>query len=160
MCHKQYKEDGPVIRLTTGDVGWDLCAICFELVKKYINIQGNPQLKRILEYNERKEQCHECRHNKGGVCTTPYTAKWDDKFRCNRFEKAEPRKTGKKERPTLNRITDAKSGDCFHGEVWVRCPSCGEGHEMMGATPEWTEDKFRVYKCSKCGELFKDRITY
>lgn len=63
MCHKQYKEDGPVVRLTTGDVGWDLCAICFESVKKYINIQGNPQLKRILEYDERKAlTCDFCNH--------------------------------------------------------------------------------------------------
>ena len=93
MCHKQYKEDGPMVRLTTGDVGWDLCAICFESVKKYINIQGNPQLKRILEYDARKAQCHECRHNQGGACTTPYTVTWDDKFRCDHFEKSEPRKT-------------------------------------------------------------------
>ena len=116
MCHKQYKEDGPVIRLTTGDVGWDLCAICFESVKKYINIQGNPQLKRILEYDEKKQMeyadrkeltCDSCEYynHVSSVCgkiKTPHfmmgTATACDKFErrvvnCEPSKVNEPRKT-------------------------------------------------------------------
>ena len=31
----------------------------------------------------------------------------------------------------VNDLRDSLSGACFHGEVWVKCPYCGTGHEMM-----------------------------
>lgn len=54
-------------------------------------------------------------------------------------------------------IKSAYTGDSFHGEVWVRCPHCGYGHEMMETCGCPRKDGFIVVKCSKCGKLFKDR---
>ena len=63
---------------------------------------------------------------------------------------------GKHEKIEVYKIPSALSGDCFHGEVWVRCPHCKKAHEMVGSTPLMEKDGYYIYKCS-CGELFKDR---
>ena len=57
----------------------------------------------------------------------------------------------------INKIPDAKSGACFHGEVWVRCPHCNNTIEIQGARYEYKENGFRVYKCKSCGKYFKDK---
>lgn len=54
-------------------------------------------------------------------------------------------------------LRSAIGGACFHGEVWVRCPHCGWGHEMMGERPKFTrDDGTKIYQCKNCGELFYD----
>ena len=57
----------------------------------------------------------------------------------------------------ISSIPKSMRGACFHGEVWVRCPYCHSGNELMGATPEFRIDKWEVYKCEKCGKYFKDK---
>ncbi len=54
-------------------------------------------------------------------------------------------------------IPNALYGACFHGEVWVKCPKCGEALEVVGAHPIDKVNGYRIYKCKKCGNLFKDR---
>lgn len=58
----------------------------------------------------------------------------------------------------FGRVHSAVSGACFHGEVWVRCPHCKMGNEMMGARPKCTREKGRVkiYECEHCKKLFYD----
>lgn len=127
---KKRIQDGEVIPL----MEFDLCSDCIDRVKKFIK----DGLEPTIVPNDEKVKL-------------PYVMPW---------EEVQMLKDKKVSRPSLNQISDAKPGACFHGEVWVTCPHCGEGHEMMGVKPEWTEDKFRVYRCTKCGEYFKDRIAY
>lgn len=54
----------------------------------------------------------------------------------------------------LNTMPRALPGDCFHGEIWVKCPHCQSGNEMMGAEPVFVRDGIRVYECEDCGKLF------
>ena len=60
----------------------------------------------------------------------------------------------------MDNIKEALPGACFHGEVWMSCPHCGEAFESYSAHSEYVKGKFRYYKCTKCGNMFKDRITY
>lgn len=55
------------------------------------------------------------------------------------------------------KIPNALPGACFHGEVWVKCPHCNAGNQMMGRQALYKQDEYRVYKCDECGKLFKDR---
>ncbi len=55
----------------------------------------------------------------------------------------------------ISKVKTAGSGACFHGEVWVTCPHCGEGKEMMGARPLIVQDEGKVYRCDRCGKVFK-----
>lgn len=57
----------------------------------------------------------------------------------------------------ISNILRAEPGACFHGEVWVRCPHCHAGNEMMSARSEFKIDDWCVYKCEKCGKYFKDK---
>ena len=54
-------------------------------------------------------------------------------------------------------IPNALSGACFHGEVWVKCPHCMSGNQMMGKQALYKQDEYSIYKCDECGKLFKDR---
>lgn len=56
-------------------------------------------------------------------------------------------------------LPDALYGACFHGEVWVRCPHCKDGIEMMGMLGKEvdTYKSYRIYQCSNCKGYFKDR---
>lgn len=54
-------------------------------------------------------------------------------------------------------IPRALSGACFHGEVWVKCPHCMSGNQMMGKKELYKQDGYSIYKCDECGKLFKDR---
>ena len=55
----------------------------------------------------------------------------------------------------LFEIPDAVSGAFFHGEVWMKCPHCGQAYEMQSTTPFRIKGRYRIFKC-KCGKLFKD----
>jgi len=73
------------------------------------------------------------------------------------------KENGRKERRMTDNIDNiylipnALYGACFHGEVWVRCPKCLEAIEIVGARPVDEVKGYRIYKCRKCGDLFKDR---
>lgn len=56
-------------------------------------------------------------------------------------------------------LPNALSGACFHGEVWMRCPHCNYGIEMMGMFGKEidTYESYRIYQCPKCKCYFKDR---
>lgn len=54
-------------------------------------------------------------------------------------------------------IPNALSGACFHGEVWVKCPRCNSGNQMMGKEALYKKDGWFIYKCDNCGKLFKDK---
>ena len=62
---------------------------------------------------------------------------------------------GKHEKIDVIDIPKANSGACFHGEVWMKCPHCGEAHQMVGWRPLKVKDGWNIYRCS-CGKLFKD----
>lgn len=62
---------------------------------------------------------------------------------------------GKHLKYDVHGIKNALPGECFHGEVWMRCPYCRKATEMVGSTPIKVQDGYRIYKC-ECGELFKD----
>ena len=53
-------------------------------------------------------------------------------------------------------IKDAMNGACFHGEVWVICPHCGESNEVSYAKPWREKDGYKIVKCA-CGRLYKYR---
>jgi len=55
------------------------------------------------------------------------------------------------------KIPNALAGACFHGEVWVKCPHCMSGNQMMGKQALYKQDGYSIYKCDECGKLFKDR---
>ena len=57
----------------------------------------------------------------------------------------------------VNLIPEALKGACFHGEVWVRCPHCKSGAELMGKPAIDKQEGYFIYKCDECGKLFKDR---
>ena len=80
----------------------------------------------------------------------------DIKINRDNFRKGANMTIGKHEKIDVLKIPSALSGDCFHGEVWVRCPHCKTAHEMVSSTPIKKKDGYRIYRCS-CGELFKDR---
>lgn len=63
---------------------------------------------------------------------------------------------GKHEKVDLDNIPESRMGESFHGEVWVRCPHCDSGNELMGATPLLKKDNYLIFRCSRCGKLFKD----
>ena len=67
---------------------------------------------------------------------------------------------GKHEAINLNEIKDCLPGNCFHGEVWVICPHCKKSMEIVGTTPIRVKDRYRVFQCEVCGELFKDFIGW
>ena len=55
----------------------------------------------------------------------------------------------------VSQLKEAISGDCFHGEVWVKCPHCNSGVELVGITTECTKDGYDIVKCPTCKKLFK-----
>lgn len=57
----------------------------------------------------------------------------------------------------IRQIPSAKGGGCFHGEVWMCCPYCNEAIEVQSTKEEYTEDGYRVYKCKRCNNYFKDK---
>ena len=57
----------------------------------------------------------------------------------------------------LKDIKNMKAGECFHGEVWMICPHCGSGIEIMSQKPLYKQDGFYIYKCDQCGHLMKDK---
>lgn len=59
-------------------------------------------------------------------------------------------------RINVDYLRDCIPGDCFHGEVWVRCPYCGKGHEMTGCNSD-RKDGYLIVEC-ECGNYFKDRL--
>ena len=55
----------------------------------------------------------------------------------------------------VNKLKMAYPGDCFHGEVWVKCPHCTCGNEIMGVRTH--KDGYIIIRCSHCGQIFKDK---
>ena len=53
-------------------------------------------------------------------------------------------------------LEKAIPGDCFHGEIWVKCPHCGKAHEISYGCHE--KDGYNIIKCNNCGKLFKDLV--
>lgn len=62
---------------------------------------------------------------------------------------------GKHEKINLLQIPSALLGACFHGEVWVKCPKCKIGYEVVGSEPLAVRNGYRIYRCV-CGQMFKD----
>lgn len=58
----------------------------------------------------------------------------------------------------LNKIPKGRFDAYFHGELWVRCPHCRSGMEIEGATPVAKKSGYLIYRCGKCGELFKEAV--
>lgn len=61
----------------------------------------------------------------------------------------------KEEEITQYNTPEAIFGDYFHGELWVKCPHCGKGKEIIGATPVKEVGGYKIYKCGSCGKYFK-----
>lgn len=55
------------------------------------------------------------------------------------------------------KLESARSGGCFHGEVWICCPYCGESIQIIGNTKEYlgTREGYDIYRCGSCGKLYK-----
>lgn len=51
-------------------------------------------------------------------------------------------------------LKDSLPGACFHGEVWVKCPYCGEGTEISYFPPE--KNGYFIIKCN-CGKLYRSK---
>jgi len=75
----------------------------------------------------------------------------------NHFHDPDDGYFGRHEKIDLSTVKNAKPGDSFHGEVWARCPSCYAAYEMVSTIPVSVKEGYRIYRCRKCGELFKDR---
>ena len=53
-------------------------------------------------------------------------------------------------------LEDSGYGACFHGEVWVSCPYCRSGHEMVGSNDP-IKDGYFIIECEKCGKIYRDK---
>ena len=58
------------------------------------------------------------------------------------------------EKIDVNKLRDSRTGACFHGEVWVRCPYCETAHQMVGCSDR--KDGYYIVKCN-CGNYFRDK---
>ena len=64
---------------------------------------------------------------------------------------------GKHARLNVDAIQRVSPGAYFHGEVWGKCPYCGEAYELQSTKHLCDRNGWRIYRCSKCKGLFKDR---
>lgn len=55
-------------------------------------------------------------------------------------------------------VKSALPGDCFHGEVWLRCPYCLRGTQIVGKPPADIKGRWIFYECDVCGKIFKEEM--
>lgn len=58
----------------------------------------------------------------------------------------------------IRKLPIALAGACFHGEVWVICPNCNKGVEMMGMLDKHVarDGRLKAYECPHCKKYFAD----
>lgn len=51
------------------------------------------------------------------------------------------------------------SGECFHGEIWSKCPHCGTAYEAHRLSFNGKKSKYNkdMYFCDNCGMAFVNR---
>ena len=53
-------------------------------------------------------------------------------------------------------IPSLRDGECFHGGVWMICPCCNTGMQMVGRTPLLKKNGHKIYRCDECKSLVID----
>ena len=132
----------------------DLCKECYSELEEWFT--GCIQVR----------DCLHCKHSKNGKINSTETCHecmWENQFEKDEtediFTESKNEDDAENEEDYLKNLDvysleKAISGACFHGECWVQCPHCGEGHEISFGYP--IKNGHTIIKCNKCGKLFKD----